>query len=67
MEGYLENPTATAEAFRGGSLHLAGGENISSREVEDVRYRRRAVGFLPQSSTGKIQKFVLRARAREVR
>jgi fatty-acyl-CoA synthase len=142
MKGYLENPAATAEAFRGGWFHtgdlavrhpdgyveikdrskdviISGGENISSLEVEECLYRHPAVmeaavvarpdptwgetpwafvtlkpdapavapealiawcrerlarfkvprrvvlGPLPKTSTGKIQKFVLRDRARE--
>ena len=142
MKGYLENPRATEEAFRGGWFHsgdlavwhpdgyieikdrskdiiISGGENISSLEVEEVLYRHPAVmeaavvakpdptwgetpcgfvtlrpgaapvteeeliawcranlaGFkvpkqvviapLPKTSTGKIQKFLLRERARE--
>jgi fatty-acyl-CoA synthase len=140
MKGYLKNPKATEEAFRGGWYHtgdlavmqtdgyvkikdrskdviISGGENISSVEVEDVLYRHPAVmaaavvaqpdpkwgevpcafvelkegaaasegeliafcrermahfkaprrvvfGPLPKTSTGKIQKFVLRERAR---
>ena len=139
MKGYLNNPTATADAFAGGWFHsgdlavidpdgyvkikdrskdiiISGGENISSIEVEDVLYRHPAVlaaavvaksdvkwgetpcafvevragsdvtaadliahckshlagfkvprfvvfGDLPKTSTGKIQKFELRARA----
>src|SRR2546426_603356 len=142
MKGYLRNPAATAEAFRGGWFHsgdlavwhpdgyieikdrskdiiISGGENISSLEIEDVLYRHPAVmeaavvarpdatwgetpcafltlkpdagtvterdivrwcrdnlagykvpkhvvfGSLPKTSTGKIQKYVLRERARE--
>jgi fatty-acyl-CoA synthase len=140
MKGYLKNPQATEEAFRGGWYHsgdlavmhpdgyvkikdrakdviISGGENISSVEVEDVLYRHPAVlaaavvatpdpkwgevpcafielkegvqatedefiafcrermarfkvpkkvvfGPLPKTSTGKIQKFVLRERAK---
>ena len=141
MLGYLKEPKATAETFRGGWLHtgdlavehpdgyveikdrakdiiISGGENISSVEVEIALYkhpavqlaavvarpdekwgetpcafvqlqarekarartksspsaaissritrRRRSVVFgpLPTTSTGKIQKFVLRERAR---
>ncbi len=140
MKGYLKNPKATAEAFRGGWFHsgdlavmqpdgyvkikdrskdiiISGGENISSIEVEDVLYRHPAViaaavvarpddkwgeipcafielkpdtqvseseiidfcrrhlarfkvprsvvfGEIPKTSTGKIQKFALRERAR---
>jgi fatty-acyl-CoA synthase len=140
MKGYLKNPAATAEAFRGGLFHtgdlavrypdgyveikdrskdiiISGGENISSLEVEEVLYRHPAVmeaavvakpderwgetpcafvtprpgaavtadeliqwcranlahykapkhvvfGPLPKTSTGKIQKFVLREHAR---
>jgi fatty-acyl-CoA synthase len=140
MKGYLKNPKATEEAFRGGWFHsgdlavmqpdgyvkikdrskdiiISGGENISSLEVEDVLYRHPAVvgaavvarpddkwgetpcafvelkpnaqvsekeivefcrqhmarfkvpravvfGELPKTSTGKIQKFVLRERAK---
>ena len=136
MKGYLKNPKATEEAFRGGWYHtgdlavmqadgyvkikdrskdiiISGGENISSIEVEDALYKHPAVmaaavvaapdpkwgevpaafvelregtsatveeivahcrthlaGFktpkvvtfceLPKTSTGKIQKFVLR-------
>ncbi|SEO78826.1 acyl-CoA synthetase [Aquisalimonas asiatica] len=137
MTGYLKNPEATAEAFRGGWYHtgdlavwhpdgyleirdrakdviISGGENISTIEVEDALYkhpavlecavvaapsdrwgetpcavitlrpdagevtpadivafcRKRLAGFkiprhvlfeaLPKTSTGKIQKFVLR-------
>jgi fatty-acyl-CoA synthase len=142
MKGYLKNPKATAEAFRGGWFHsgdlavwhpdgyaeikdrakdiiISGGENISSLEVEEVLYRHPKVleaavvarpdqkwgetpcafvtlregvqatdreiidwcrahmahfkaprtvlfGPLPKTSTGKIQKFVLRERAREI-
>jgi fatty-acyl-CoA synthase len=66
MKGYLKNPQATGEAFRGGWFHsgdlavmhpdgyvkikdrskdiiISGGENISSLEVEDVLYRHPAV------------------------
>ena len=140
MKGYLKNPRATAEAFRGGWFHsgdlavtqpdgyvkikdrskdiiISGGENISSIEVEDVLYRHPAViaaavvarpdekwgeipcafvelkpgaclseaeviefcrtqmarfkvpqavvfGEIPKTSTGKIQKYVLRERAK---
>ena len=140
MKGYLKNPQATQEAFRGGWFHsgdlavmqpdgylkikdrskdiiISGGENISSLEVEDVLYRHPAVlaaavvampdekwgetpcafielkkdsrtteqeivefcrshlarfkapraivfGELPKTSTGKIQKFVLREKAK---
>jgi fatty-acyl-CoA synthase len=140
MKGYLKNPKATREAFRGGWFHsgdlavmqpdgyikikdrskdiiISGGENISSLEVEDVLYRHPAVlaaavvarpdpkwgetpcafvelkphaqvteseiidfcrsqmakfkapravvfGELPKTSTGKIQKFMLRERAK---
>ncbi|HQY47338.1 MAG TPA: AMP-binding protein, partial [Usitatibacteraceae bacterium] len=140
MKGYLKNPKATGEAFRGGWFHsgdlavmqpdgyakikdrskdviISGGENISSQEVEDVLYGHPAVmlaavvaqpdpkwgetpcafielkegvtasegeilefcrsrmarfkvpkavvfGPLPKTSTGKIQKFVLRDRAK---
>ncbi len=139
MKGYLKNPTATNQAFRGGWLHtgdlavqhtdnyievrdrskdiiISGGENISSLEVEETLYRHPKVleaavvaqpdpkwgespcafvtlrdgadakaneiisfcrehmahfkipkkiifGPLPKTSTGKIQKFVLRERA----
>src|SRR5947207_6476470 len=140
MKGYLKNPAASAEAFRGGWFHsgdlavmhpdgyvkikdrskdviISGGENISSLEVEDVLYRHPAVlaaavvampdakwgetpcafielkkdsrvteaeliefcrgqlarfkapraivfGELPKTSTGKIQKFLLRDKAK---
>lgn len=143
MKGYLKNPSATEEAFRGGWFHtgdlgvlmpdgyirltdrskdiiISGGENISSIEVEDALYRHAAVavaavvampdqkwgevpcafvelkegcqataeeiighcrlflagfkvpkavvfGELPKTSTGKVQKFALRARAGSVR
>ncbi|MBK9520533.1 MAG: acyl-CoA synthetase [Rhodocyclaceae bacterium] len=66
MKGYLKNPAATEEAFRGGWYHtgdlavmqpdgyikikdrskdviISGGENISSIEVEDILYRHAAV------------------------
>jgi fatty-acyl-CoA synthase len=143
MKGYLDDPAATAEAFRGGLFHtgdlavrhpdgyveirdrakdviISGGENVSSLEVEEWLYRHPAVmeaavvarpdahwgetpcafvtlrpdappvtgealvawcrermahfkaprrvvlGPLPKTSTGKIQKFVLRQRAREL-
>ncbi len=142
MKGYLANPTATDEAFRGGWFHtgdlavwhpdgyveikdrskdiiISGGENISSLEVEEVLYRHPAVmeaavvaspdekwgetpcafvdlkpvatpvseadildwcrehlarykvprrvvfGPLPKTSTGKIQKYVLREHAKD--
>ncbi len=65
-KGYLKNPAATEEAFRGGWYHtgdlavvypdgyakikdrskdiiISGGENISTLEVEDVLYRHPAV------------------------
>ncbi|MFO1048774.1 MAG: acyl-CoA synthetase [Geminicoccaceae bacterium] len=140
MKGYLKNPSATEEAFRGDWYHtgdlgvrhpdgyvevkdrskdiiISGGENISSLEVEEALYRHPAVmeaavvampderygerpcafvtlkagaeadeasiiawcrerlahfkapsrvvfGALPKTSTGKIQKFELRDRAR---
>jgi fatty-acyl-CoA synthase len=140
MKGYLKNPSATEEAFRGGWFHtgdlavlqpdgyvkirdrskdviISGGENISSQEVEDVLHGHPAVmvaavvaqpdakwgetpcafvelkegasasaeeliefcrarmarfkapkavifGPLPKTSTGKIQKFLLREKAR---
>ena len=140
MKGYLKNPDATAESFRGGWYHtgdlavmqpdgyvkikdrskdiiISGGENISSIEVEDALYKHPAVmaaavvalpdekwgevpcafvelregaeasaeaivahcrehlagfkvpkriifGELPKTSTGKIQKFVLREQAK---
>ena len=140
MKGYLKNPTATEEAFRGGWFHsgdlavmqpdgyvkikdrskdviISGGENISSQEVEDILYGHPAVmlaavvaqpdakwgetpcafielkegasasneeiiefcrarmarfkaprtvvfGPLPKTSTGKIQKYLLRERAK---
>ncbi len=143
MKGYLKNPTATEEAFRGGWFHtgdlavwhpdgyieikdrskdviISGGENISSLEIEEVLYRHPAVmeaavvakpdekwgetpcafvtlnpnagtvterdiiewcrdtlaGYkvpkhvvfaaLPKTSTGKIQKYVLREQAKAV-
>ena len=66
MKGYLKNPQATDDSFRGGWYHtgdlavmqpdgyvkikdrskdiiISGGENISSVEVEDVLYRHPAV------------------------
>jgi fatty-acyl-CoA synthase len=140
MKGYLKNPAATEEAFRGGWFHsgdlgvmhpdgyvkikdrskdviISGGENISSIEVEDTLYGHPAVmaaavvaqpdakwgetpcafvelkagvttteaeiiefcranmarfkvpkrvvfGVLPKTSTGKIQKFALREKAK---
>ncbi len=142
MKGYLNNPSATEEAFAGGWFHsgdlgvmhpdgyieikdrskdiiISGGENISTIEIEDVLYRHPAVleaavvarpdpnwgetpcafvtlkdgaeaeaaeiiafcrermahfkaprhvvfGPLPKTATGKIQKFALRERAKEV-
>ncbi|HET9700031.1 MAG TPA: acyl-CoA synthetase [Burkholderiales bacterium] len=141
MKGYLKNPKATEDAFRGGWFHsgdlavmhpdgyvkikdrskdiiISGGENISSLEVEDVLYRHPAVlaaavvakpdekwgetpcafvelkpdaqvseeeiiehcraslarfkaprqvifGPLPKTSTGKIQKYILREEAKK--
>ncbi len=143
MKGYLKNPTATEEAFKGGWFHsgdlgvmhpdgyiqlkdrakdiiISGGENISTIEVENALYKHPAVleaavvarpdekwgetpcafvtlkpgssaaeeeiiafcrehmagykiprtvvfGELPKTSTGKIQKFVLRERAASLR
>ncbi|HZP87295.1 MAG TPA: acyl-CoA synthetase [Burkholderiales bacterium] len=144
MKGYLKNPSATEEAFRGGWYHtgdlavvhpdgyvkikdrskdiiISGGENVSTIEVEDVLYQHPAVleaavvarpdakwgesvcafvtlksgapavsaeaiiafcrerlahykcprtvvfGPLPKTSTGKIQKNVLREQARELK
>lgn len=142
MKGYLKNPAATDEAFRGGWFHtgdlgvmhpdgyielrdrakdiiISGGENISTIEVEGVLYRHPAVleaavvarpdekwgetpcafitlkenskatedeiiafcrenmahfkcpktvvfGHLPKTSTGKVQKYVLREKARSL-
>jgi fatty-acyl-CoA synthase len=142
MKGYLKNPAATEDVFRGGWLHtgdlavchpddyieivdrskdmiISGGENISSLEVEAVLYRHPAVldaavvampdakwgespcafialraeltvderdlisfcrqhlahykvpksivfGPVPKTATGKIQKSLLRERAREL-
>jgi fatty-acyl-CoA synthase len=142
MKGYLKNPKATAEAFKGGWFHsgdlgvmhpdnyiqlkdrskdiiISGGENISSIEVEDCLYKHPAIqaaavvakpdekwgetpcafvelkpgkqasaeeimewcrqglakfkvpkyvvfAELPKTSTGKIQKFKLREKAKEV-
>jgi fatty-acyl-CoA synthase len=143
MKGYLKNPKATEEAFRGGWFHtgdlavwhedgymeikdrlkdiiISGGENISTIEIEDALYRHPAVleaavvarpddkwgetpcafvtlkpdavnvteddiinfcrenlarfkvpktivfSELPKTSTGKIQKFVLRDQAKEL-
>ena len=142
MKGYVKNPGATEEAFRGGWYHtgdlavmhpdgyaevkdrskdiiISGGENISSLEVEEILYRHPAVmeaavvakpdetwgetpcafvtlkegatataediiafcranmahykvpktvvfGPLPKTSTGKIQKFELRERAKRM-
>jgi fatty-acyl-CoA synthase len=66
MKGYLRNPVATEDAFRGGWFHtgdlavwhpdgyveikdrskdiiISGGENVSSLEVEEVLYRHPAV------------------------
>ncbi len=66
MKGYLKNPRATQDAFKGGWFHtgdlavmeadryvkikdrskdiiISGGENISSLEVEDALYRHAAV------------------------
>lgn len=66
MKGYLKNPEATAEAFKGGWFHtgdlavcqpdgyakimdrskdiiISGGENISSLEIEDVLYTHPAI------------------------
>jgi len=143
MTGYLKNPDATAEAFRGGWFHtgdlavrhtdgyieikdrskdiiISGGENISSLEIEEALYRHPKVleaavvarpddkwgespcafvtlkqgastdedevitfcrqnlagfklprkvvfGPLPKTATGKIQKFVLRQQAIELK
>ena len=143
MRGYLKNPAATEEAFRGGWFHtgdlavrhpdgyvemkdrakdiiISGGENISSLEVEECLFRHPKImeaavvarpdehwgetvcafvtprdgagdlteeevvawcreriaryktprtvvfGPLPKTSTGKIQKFVLRERAKSL-
>ncbi len=142
MKGYLKNPKATEQAFRGGWFHsgdlgvmhpngyievrdrakdiiISGGENISTIEIEGVLYRHPAVleaavvarpdekwgetpcafvtlkentaateeeiiafcrenmahfkcpktvifGLLPKTSTGKVQKYVLREKIREI-
>jgi fatty-acyl-CoA synthase len=143
MKGYLKNPKATEEAFRGGWFHtgdlavwhedgymeikdrlkdiiISGGENISTIEIENVLYRHPAVmeaavvarpdekwgetpcafvtlkpdagnvteaeiidfcrkhmarfkvpktvvfSDLPKTSTGKVQKFLLRDQAKEI-
>ena len=143
MKGYLKNPDATHEAFRGGWFHtgdlavqhadgyievkdrskdiiISGGENVSSLEVEELLYKHPAImeaavvarpddfwgetvcafvtlkpeneevsseeiikwcrdkiarfkipktivfGPLPKTSTGKIQKFVLREQAKDL-
>lgn len=142
MKGYLKNPKATDDAFRGGWFHsgdlgvmhpdgyiqlkdrskdiiISGGENISSIEVEDVLYKHPSVAYcavvakpdkkwgetpcafvelkpgtntdpdtliaycrehlarfkvprhvifaeIPKTSTGKIQKYILRERAKEI-
>ncbi len=142
MKGYLKNPAASEEAFKGGWFHsgdlavwhedgyidikdrskdiiISGGENISTLEVESVLYRHPSIleaavvakrddvwgekpcafvtlkegevvtekdivafcrenlahykapklivfGALPKTSTGKIQKFILRDRANEI-
>jgi len=142
MKGYLKNPGATEEAFRGGWFHsgdlgvmhedgyielrdrakdiiISGGENISTIEVEGVLYRHPAIlevavvarpdekwgetpcafvtlkenaevtqeevitfcrenmahfkcpktvvfGLLPKTSTGKVQKYLLREKARDI-
>ncbi len=143
MKGYLKNPSASEEAFRGGWFHsgdlavwgedgyieikdrskdiiISGGENISTIEIEDVLFRHPAVmeaavvarpdekwgetpcafvavkpdakhvteeeiidfcrtqlakfkvpktvvfGELPKTSTGKMQKYVLRERVRQL-
>jgi fatty-acyl-CoA synthase len=142
MKGYLKNPGATAEAFRGGWFHtgdlavrhpdgyveikdrakdiiITGGENVSSLEVEELLFRHPDImeaavvarpddhwgetvcafvtlkagadateqsimdwcrdkiarfkvprsiifGLLPKTSTGKVQKFVLREKAKSL-
>ncbi len=143
MKGYLKNPNATNEAFRGGWLHtgdlgvrhpngyveikdrakdviISGGENVSSLEVEEMLYQHPSImeaavvarpdeywgetvcafvtlkpdagdvtaediiawcrerlakfkspkhvvfGPLPKTPTGKIQKFVLREKTKEL-
>ncbi len=143
MKGYLKNPGATDEAFRGGWFHtgdlavrhpdgyveikdrakdiiISGGENVSSLEVEELLYKHPAImeaavvarpddfwgesvcafvalkpdaektgsddiiawcrdkmakfkvpkivvfGSLPKTSTGKIQKYLLREKAKEL-
>ncbi|MCP4070870.1 MAG: acyl-CoA synthetase [Hyphomicrobiales bacterium] len=66
MKGYLKNPTASADAFKGGWFHsgdlgvahedgyiqikdrskdiiISGGENISSIEIEDVLYKHEGI------------------------
>ena len=57
---------------RAKDIIISGGESISSIEIEDALYRHPAVqaaavvfGEIPKTSTGKVQKHVLRARARE--
>jgi len=59
MKGYLKNPASTAAAFEGGWFHTG-----DLAVLEPDRYAKIRFEEIPKTSTGKIQKFPLRERAR---
>jgi fatty-acyl-CoA synthase len=68
MKGYLKNEQATADAFAGGWFHtgdLGVWHQDNYIELKD-RSKDIIFGDLPKTTTGKVQKFTLRERTREI-